>query len=250
MKYLTHSILTLSLMAASSAQAEMQSFHTDMSLGGDAYINESHVRNGVVLTENKTRENGNAFTTLSYDNINKFSATFDMKLGGGRDGSGLTFAWVTDPNASTSGGSGLGFSGMTGYAVEFDTYDSGSWDHSSNHIAVIQNSTENNLLQSEITGFDLSDSRYRHVEVEFDSGILSVDIDGTNYINDFSIDGYTAFDGHFGFTAATGSSASDWHKVRDFELTVTPVPEPSTYALMLGGLGMVGFMAYRRRKTA
>ena len=29
---------------------------------------------------------------------------------------------------------------------------------------------------------------------------------------------------------------------------VSPVPEPSTYALMLGGLGMVGFMAYRRRK--
>ena len=28
-----------------------------------------------------------------------------------------------------------------------------------------------------------------------------------------------------------------------------PVPEPSTYALMLGGLGMVGFMAYRRRKS-
>lgn len=30
---------------------------------------------------------------------------------------------------------------------------------------------------------------------------------------------------------------------------VSPVPEPSTYALMLGGLGMVGFMAYRRRKA-
>ena len=29
---------------------------------------------------------------------------------------------------------------------------------------------------------------------------------------------------------------------------VSPVPEPSTYALMLGGLGLVGFMAYRRRK--
>ena len=29
---------------------------------------------------------------------------------------------------------------------------------------------------------------------------------------------------------------------------VSPIPEPSTYALMLGGLGMVGFMAYRRRK--
>jgi len=28
------------------------------------------------------------------------------------------------------------------------------------------------------------------------------------------------------------------------------VPEPSTYALMLGGLGLVGFMAARRKKTA
>ncbi len=29
-----------------------------------------------------------------------------------------------------------------------------------------------------------------------------------------------------------------------------PIPEPSTYALMLGGLGLVGFMSYRRRKAA
>ncbi|VAW48087.1 hypothetical protein MNBD_GAMMA04-536, partial [hydrothermal vent metagenome] len=37
--------------------------------------------------------------------------------------------------------------------------------------------------------------------------------------------------------------------IDNFKYTeVSPVPEPSTYALMLGGLGMVGFMAYRRRK--
>ncbi|MCF6345640.1 MAG: PEP-CTERM sorting domain-containing protein [Thiomicrorhabdus sp.] len=30
---------------------------------------------------------------------------------------------------------------------------------------------------------------------------------------------------------------------------VSPIPEPSTYALMLGGLGLVGFMAYRRKKV-
>jgi hypothetical protein len=31
---------------------------------------------------------------------------------------------------------------------------------------------------------------------------------------------------------------------------VSPVPEPSAIALMLGGLGLVGFMAARRRKTS
>lgn len=32
-----------------------------------------------------------------------------------------------------------------------------------------------------------------------------------------------------------------------YGFTATVVPEPSTYALMLGGLGLVGFMAARRR---
>ena len=31
---------------------------------------------------------------------------------------------------------------------------------------------------------------------------------------------------------------------------LAPVPEASTYAMMLGGLGLVGFMAARRRRTA
>jgi hypothetical protein len=32
--------------------------------------------------------------------------------------------------------------------------------------------------------------------------------------------------------------------------TIAPVPEPETYAMMLGGLGLVGFMARRKRKGA
>lgn len=32
-------------------------------------------------------------------------------------------------------------------------------------------------------------------------------------------------------------------------LNVTPVPEPGTYALMLAGLGAIGFIASRRRQT-
>jgi len=38
--------------------------------------------------------------------------------------------------------------------------------------------------------------------------------------------------------------------LENFAFKVSAVPEPSTYALMLGGLGLVGFMAARRRKQA
>ncbi|MCF6345060.1 MAG: PEP-CTERM sorting domain-containing protein [Thiomicrorhabdus sp.] len=248
MKYLKQSILTVALISATSAQAAMQDFdfNTDMTLGGDAYISQSHVNNGVILTPNKKWQKGSAFTNMSFENVGSFSAEFDIKMGWGSEADGLTFAWVTDPNASTTGGGNLGFTGMTGYAVEFDTYRN-SWDSgSSNHVAVIQNSASNALIQEDVD-FNLSSNSYRHVHIDFDNGDISVNIDGETFIDDFTIENYQADDFYFGFTAATGGK-TDWHKVRNFSLEVSPVPEPSTYALMLGGLGMVGFMAFRRRK--
>jgi len=54
-----------------------------------------------------------------------------------------------------------------------------------------------------------------------------------------------------------GSSIWDWNDYKDDSKIsgyvverVSAVPEPSTYALMLGGLGLVGFMAARRKKSA
>lgn len=48
---------------------------------------------------------------------------------------------------------------------------------------------------------------------------------------------------------AVSGLGSDVLMIDNFRYTgVSPVPEPSTYALMLGGLGLVGFMAYRRKK--
>jgi hypothetical protein len=39
----------------------------------------------------------------------------------------------------------------------------------------------------------------------------------------------------------------DYLKLNDFQ---SPVPEPATYALLLGGLGVLGFAAYRRKVKA
>jgi len=33
-------------------------------------------------------------------------------------------------------------------------------------------------------------------------------------------------------------------------IVLTPVPEPSTYAMMIAGIGLLGFMARRRQRQA
>jgi hypothetical protein len=57
-----------------------------------------------------------------------------------------------------------------------------------------------------------------------------------------------------GMTTATGYVLNSQLRadtdVLRFNFEVTPVPEPQTYALMLGGLAALGFMARRRRAAA
>lgn len=43
----------------------------------------------------------------------------------------------------------------------------------------------------------------------------------------------------------TSASGVDWRTAR-----VTPIPEPETYAMLLAGLGLLGFVARRRRRNA
>jgi len=67
-----------------------------------------------------------------------------------------------------------------------------------------------------------------------------------------SLNVYWAEDGNSGNQSAQFKlDGGDWQTLSVSNLeAVSAVPEPSTYALMLGGLGLVGFMAARRRKNA
>lgn len=103
-----------------------------------------------------------------------------------------------------------------------------------------------------------------------DSGSESLyvapDAEVSFYLEVYSV---SEVDGRFGASASTGYGFIDpflsidpnWEYADMFSLelslaeptsvsSVSAVPEPSTYAMMLGGLGMIGFMASRRRKQA
>lgn len=49
-------------------------------------------------------------------------------------------------------------------------------------------------------------------------------------------------------TLSDFSADSYFLTLSEIQISVSVVPEPSTYALMLGGLGLIGFMAARRRR--
>ena len=51
--------------------------------------------------------------------------------------------------------------------------------------------------------------------------------------------------------SATGNNAAGLTAVNaSYTVTAAPVPEPETYAMLMAGLGVVGFMARRKKKVA
>ncbi len=46
------------------------------------------------------------------------------------------------------------------------------------------------------------------------------------------------------------SDSHHWDNLGGISVSITPVPEPETYAMMLAGLGLLGFMARRRKKLS
>jgi hypothetical protein len=53
--------------------------------------------------------------------------------------------------------------------------------------------------------------------------------------------------GNYSFTVAGNAIGTKGGKYF-FNAVAAPVPEPSSWAMMLGGLGLIGFMSYRRRQ--
>lgn len=74
------------------------------------------------------------------------------------------------------------------------------------------------------------------------SGTTAYGQDVSTYFNFYA-------DGSDLVTSVTFASSNNAFETDNFAYTVTAVPEPESYAMMLAGLGLMGFIARRRKKS-
>lgn len=204
--------------------------------------------------------------------------------GGWDPADGITFVLAAAPTGLGSGGVGMGYQGVpNSVAIEFDTYNNTGYGlgnddgNSSNHVSIdtngaLGNASLQNVYGNASCGFPngyppqndhsvfgcMSNGHVWSVTIGYDGSALSLSLqDGAGPVfvafNDLPID-ISSYLGtnqaYVGFTSGTGAGWENhdilsWQFANTTELT-PPVPEPSTYALMLAGLGAIGFAARRR----
>jgi len=170
------------------------------------------------LTDASNDQSGSIFWSEKLSG-QKFNIEFDFWIGAGNGADGMVFAWVRGPNLLGGGGGSMGFDGLDGYGVRFDTYTGGA-PEPENYIAIssvtpsartdlITNST---IPEMEDAGTAGGLPAPFHVSIKFNNGHLEMWMRNETAatpmpetkVFDYEIAGYTAFDAYFGFTAATG----------------------------------------------
>jgi hypothetical protein len=237
------------------------------------------------LTPANYWQTGAAYSTspITLGASDTFSTTFQFRItnpGGINPADGITFVLAASPTGLGNAGVGIGYAGVqNSVAIEFDTYNNtgfglGNNDgNSSNHIAIDTNGVLTNSALTNVYGVQncnfstglgsgcMSNGDLWTVKIGYNGSALSVTAqDGTNpvfsAISSYPINvasnlGTTS--AYVGFTSGTGAGYEN-HDIINWQFANTtalaPVPEPETYAMLLAGLGLIGFIAYRRKEDS
>ena len=178
------------------------------STAGSADINTS-VQGWSRLTDRTANVAGALWWNGSYtfDHFELTATIWIQQVTGGSNG--MTFAWVPGTSLSAgSSGRGLGVRGLNGYAVAIDTSGTAP------QLAILD-TTGTALTTTPLP--NIRDSAGHALRVVLKGGSVSVGIDGVTYLNGFALRGYVPFAGHWGFTAATGTTG-ETHYVDDVSM--------------------------------
>jgi iron transport multicopper oxidase len=153
---------------------------------GSATISSEGV---VQTTPAKPELAGSAFFTAPLESRH-LTVQFDQTIGGGNvgaDGQTVTFADATKATPASLGykGGGLGFSGITGIAVAFDTYKN-SVNPSNNFVGITNGpGSAKDLMHwlATATAIPGLRSAVRHIKVEALNGTVTVWIDGAQVLS-------------------------------------------------------------------
>lgn len=217
------------------------------------------------LTQGAGGEAGSGFApvaiTLDYNQAFTFDFHFFIPVSTELRGDGLTFTLAGAPGVG-GGGSGLGYEGLGSNSVAFaiDTFHFDG-EPESPSLQILAGGSVDPLASTE-TGLgdtirDPNSQWYALVEYTpsglddnagtFMGTIAHIDL-GTFSVSapvDFLALGMMGNEVYYGFTAGNGL-AVDAHIIT----SAVPVPEPETYGMLLAGLGLMGFVARRRKLPA
>ena len=191
------------------------------SLNGSATIASGVLK----LTGTTANTLGSSFYKVPLES-GHLAVSYDQTIGGGTGADGMAVI-LADPAFATSaslgsGGAGLGFYGIRGAAVGFDTYKT-STGPSSNFVG-IADSTKSIPSAWALTSTAIPPLRVgtHHIVVSAQSGTLTVSIDGTQALSRAIALSPTVL---LGFSGANGS-LTDNHQVANVKIEAGAPPPP------------------------
>jgi hypothetical protein len=157
-----------------------------------------------------------------------FEATFNLRIADGPSndaglggGDGFAFVLVQAPSVgaidqSKSGGGGIGFVGLNGFAIEFDTYQN-MGDPFPEYIGLTRASDGTHLAAAATPTLRSAIGHVAHVR--FTGGHVTLWLDHEPLVDSDVMSGFVPGNYFFGFTSASGG-AIDRHTVSGLVLTV------------------------------